>query len=100
MRCRIKSAASAEGKKGRKFNDSDEMPILMDNKRSDSQPMTLLMRANVSTETVRALSTVGKVYSGRAKNTAWRTSEAGAKCARWDESEVREGGRGERVTYL
>lgn len=43
----------------------DEMPTLPDSKRSDGQPMPLLMRANVTTtETVTALSTVGTVYEG------------------------------------
>lgn len=37
------------------------MPILMDQKRRDRQPMPLLKRGDITTETVRALSTASAV---------------------------------------
>lgn len=55
-------------KRGCNGNDGDEMLILVDNKRSDRQPMPLLKRAHVATETVRRPIVVGMVCEGRARN--------------------------------
>lgn len=49
------------GKKGWSMNDGDTVPIPVDNKYSDTQPMPLLKQANVTTEAIRKQGTVGPV---------------------------------------
>lgn len=43
------------------MTDGNTMPIPVDNKYSDAQPMPLLKQANVTTETIRKQGTVGPV---------------------------------------
>lgn len=57
--------------------------------------MLLLKQANVTTEVVRVLSTIGTVHEGCVRNAALQTSEAGARRTYWAEPRVRDGeGRG------
>lgn len=65
------------GKRGRNGNDVNEKPMLLVVvvTRSDRQPLRLLKRANVTTETVRA------VYEGHARKALLRTAEVGARRA-------------------
>lgn len=58
------------GKTGSNRNDGDEMLILVDNRRSDRQPMLLLKRANGTQRTV------GVVCEGCTRNAVLRSSKA------------------------
>lgn len=50
----------------------DQMPVLVGSERSGRQSKPLRKRANLTSETVRAVSTVGMVCEGRAINAALR----------------------------
>lgn len=56
------------------------MLILVDDKRSDRQPILLLKQADVTTETAREQSTVSRMYEGCARNAVSQTLGARARC--------------------
>lgn len=100
MHCKIESTASAGSKRGSNENDGDEMLILVGNKRNDRQPMPVLKRADVTTETVRVLSTVGTMYERCARNSTWQTPVAKARHAHRAEPQVCEGEGRDACTFL
>lgn len=76
--------------RGRSGDDGDKMPVLVDNKMSDRQPMLLLKQVNVTTETVGLQSTVDAVCERCARNTMLQASKAGTRCARQAKPQFRE----------
>lgn len=76
--------------RGRSGDDGDKMPVLVDNKMSDRQPMLLLKQVNVTTETVGVQSTVDAVCERCARNTMLQASKAGTRCARQAKPQFRE----------
>lgn len=79
------------GKKGWSMNDGDTVPIPVDNKYSDTQPMPLLKQANVTTEAIRKQGTVGPVWKGHARNAVTQASKDAATHAHRAEPHVCKG---------
>lgn len=77
-----------EGKAEWNGNDSDEMAITLDSKKSDTQKMPLPRRASTTAETGRALSAVVSVCEECPRNAGLPTCKAGTRHARRVEPQV------------
>lgn len=71
---KIEYAASVNSKRGRDWNGSNEIPVVVGYATKDRQPVLLLKGADLSTEAVRTRGTVHAVCEERVGNVVLGTS--------------------------